>query len=53
MLESFDTKSRDKAAALRFMKKALQRYNLLKTNTTNGPRFLREALTELGNAARQ
>ena len=53
MLESFVTKTRDKAAALTFMKKALKRHGSPETITTDGLRSYRAAMTELGNAEKQ
>lgn len=53
ILESYITKTRDKAAALRFMKKALKRHGSPETITTDGLRSYRGAMTELGNAAKQ
>ncbi len=53
MLESYVTKSRDKAAALKFMKKALKRHGSAKTITTDGLRSYKAAMKELGNAEKQ
>ena len=53
MLESFVTKERDKAAALKFIKKALKRHGSLKAITTDGLRSYKAALKELGIADRQ
>ena len=53
ILESYVTKARDKAAALRFMKKALKRHGSPETITTDGLRSYRAAMTELGNAEKQ
>jgi putative transposase len=53
ILESYVTKARDKAAALRFMKKALKRHGSPKAITTDGLRSYRAAMTELGNAEKQ
>jgi putative transposase len=53
ILESYATKTRDKAAALRFMKKALKRHGSPETITTDGLRSYRAAMTELGNAEKQ
>ena len=53
ILESFVTKERDKAAALRFMRKALKRHGRPETITTDGLRSYRAAMTLLGNADRQ
>ena len=53
VLESYVTKSRDKAAALTFMKKALKRYGSPDAITTDGLRSYRAAMNELGNAEKQ
>ena len=53
ILESYVTKKRDKAAALKFIKKAVKRYGNPEAITTDGLRSYRAALTELGNAAKQ
>ncbi len=53
VLESYVTKTRDKAAALRFMKKALKRHGSPEAITTDGLRSYRAAMTELGCEARQ
>src|SRR5215204_948673 len=53
ILESFVTKERDKAAALRFMKKALKRHGSPEAITTDGLRSYRAAMTELGNSDKQ
>ena len=53
VLESYVTKSRDKAAALAFMKKALKRHGPPEAVTTDGLRFYRAAMNELGNAEKQ
>ena len=53
VLESYVTKTRDKAAALRFMKKALKRHGSPAAITTDGLRSYRAAMTELGNAEKQ
>ena len=53
ILESFVTKTRDKAAALTFMKKALKRHGSPKAITTDGLRSYRAAMTALGNAEKQ
>ena len=44
--ESFVTKTRDKAAALRLMKKALKRHGKVEAITTEGLRSYKPALTE-------
>ncbi|WP_277924983.1 DDE-type integrase/transposase/recombinase [Sphingomonas sp. BAUL-RG-20F-R05-02] len=53
ILESYSTRSRDKDAALRFMKKALKRHGLPESITTDGLRSYRAAMNELGNAEKQ
>ena len=53
ILESYITKSRDKAAALTFMKKALKRHGSPEVITTDGLRSYRAAMNELGNADKQ
>ena len=53
ILESFVTKERDKAAALRFMKKALKRHGSPEAITTDGLRSYKAAMTELGNREKQ
>jgi putative transposase len=53
VLESFVTKTRDKAAALTFMKKALKRHGSPEAITTDGLRSYRAAMNELGNADKQ
>jgi putative transposase len=53
VLESFVTKTRDKAAALTFMKKALKRHGSPEAITTDGLRSYGAAMSELGNAAKQ
>ena len=50
VLESFVTKSRDKAAALKFIKKALQRHGRPGAIVTDGLRSYGAALKELGAA---
>ena len=52
-LESFVTKTRDKAAALKFIKKAMKRYGRPETVVTDGLRSYGAALKEIGNADRQ
>jgi transposase-like protein len=49
VLESYVTRTRDKDAALIFMKKALKRHGSLETITTDGLRSYEAAMTELGN----
>jgi putative transposase len=53
ILESYVTKTRDKDAALRFMKKTLKRHGMVETITTDGLRSYKAAMTELGNAEKQ
>src|ERR1700748_2955858 len=53
VLESFVTKDRDKAAALRFIKKALKRHGSPKAITTDGLRSYKAAMKEIGNADKQ
>jgi len=53
VLESYVTKTRDKAAALRFMKKALKRHGSPAAITTDGLRSYRAAMTELSNTEKQ
>ena len=53
ILESFVTKDRDKAAALKFMKKALKRHGSPEAITTDGLRSYKAAMTELGNTEKQ
>lgn len=52
ILESFVTKTRDKRAALVFIKKALKRHGAVDT-TTDGLRSYGAAMTELGNRDKQ
>jgi len=53
VLESFATKTRDKAVALKFMKKLMKRHGCAKVVTTDGLRSYRAAMTELNVAGRQ
>src|SRR3978361_2333780 len=53
VLESYVTKTRDKAAALKFMKKALKRHGSPKSITTDGLRSYKAAMKEIGNAEKQ
>ncbi len=53
VLESFVTKDRDKAAALKFIKKALKRHGSAKAITTDGLRPYKAAMNEIGVADRQ
>ncbi len=48
VLESFVTKDRDKAAALKFIKKALKRHGSPKAITTDGLRSYKAAMKESG-----
>ncbi len=53
VLECFVTKERDKAAALKFIKKALKRHGSPKAIMTDGLRSYRAAMKEIGNADKQ
>ncbi|MEG3147534.1 IS6 family transposase [Sphingomonas sp. RT2P30] len=53
ILESYVTKTRDKAAALAFMKKAQKRHGAPEAIFTDGLRSYRAAMTELGNEDKQ
>ncbi len=53
VLESYVTKTRDKAAALKFIKKAMRRHGQPKKVVTDGLRSYRAAMKEIGNADRQ
>jgi transposase-like protein len=53
VLESFVTKTRDKAAALKFIKKAMKRYGSPKVIVTDRLRSYGAAMKEIGNAQRQ
>jgi putative transposase len=53
LLESFVTKTRDKHAALTFMKKALRRHGSPEASVTDCLRSYRAAMTELGNSGKQ
>ena len=53
ILESYVTKTRDKTAALTFMKKALKRHGAPEAIVTDGLRSYRAAMVELGNADKQ
>ena len=53
VLESYVTKTRDKAAALRFIKKALKRHGSPEAITTDGLRSYKAAMSQLGNADKQ
>ncbi len=50
ILESYVTKTRDKGAALAFMKKALKRHGPPEAITTDGLRSYGAAMSELGNS---
>ena len=53
VLESFVTTTRDKAAALKFIKKAMKRHGETKAITTDGLRSYKAAMREIGNADKQ
>ena len=53
VLESYVTRTRDKAAALTFMKKALRRHGPPAAITTDGLRSYGAAMDELGNGDKQ
>jgi len=53
VLESYVTKTRDKAAALKFIKKAVKRHGRPRAVVTDGLRSYGAAMKELGNADRQ
>ena len=53
ILESYITKTRDKEAALTFMKKALKRHGSPEKIITDGLRSYKAAMNELGNADKQ
>ena len=53
ILESYVTKTRDKKAALRFMKKALKRHGSPAEITNDGLRSYKAAMKELGNTEKQ
>ena len=53
VLESFVSKERDKAAALKFMKKLMKRHGCAKAITTDGLRSYKAAMTELGVSDRR
>jgi len=50
VLESFASKTRNKAAALKFMKKLMKRHGKAKAITTDGLRSYKAAMKEIGNA---
>jgi putative transposase len=53
VLESYVTRTRDKAAALTFMKKALKRHGSPETIITDGLKSYGAAMREIGNADKQ
>jgi len=53
VLESFVTKTRDKAAALKFIKKAMKRHGRPQVIVTDGLHSYGAAMKEIGNADRQ
>ena len=53
ILESYVTKTRDKKAALRFMKKALRRHGSPASIVTDGLKSYRAAMSDIGNAEKQ
>lgn len=53
ILESYITKTRDKSAALRFMRKALKRHGRPEVIVTDGLRSYSAAMRELGNLGRR
>jgi len=53
VLESFVSKTRDKPAALKVMKKLMKRHGRAKVVTNDGLRSYRAAMNELGNAEKQ
>ncbi|HEV2364123.1 MAG TPA: IS6 family transposase [Caulobacteraceae bacterium] len=53
VLESYVTKTRDKAAALKFIKKAMKRHGPAKAITTDGLASYKAAMKELGIAKKQ
>jgi putative transposase len=53
VLESFVTTTRDKSAALKFMKKLMKRHGTAKTITTDGLRSYRAAMKDLGCEEKQ
>src|SRR3954466_14759625 len=53
VLESFVTKERDKAAALKFIKKLMKRHGCAKAITTDGLRSYKAAMKDLNIADRQ
>jgi putative transposase len=53
VLESYVTKTRDEAAALKFIRAAMKRYGSLKVIVTDRLRSYGAAMKEIGNADRQ
>ena len=53
VLESYLTKTRDKAAALAFIKRAMKLHGQAKRIVTDGLKSYGAAMKELGNAGRQ
>ncbi len=53
ILESFVTRTRDKAAALKFLKKAMRRHGPAKVIVTDGLRSYKASLKEIGGAGKQ
>ena len=53
VLESYVTKTRDKASALKFLKKAMKRYGNPQEVVTDRLRSYRAAMREIGNEGRQ
>lgn len=53
ILESYVTKTRDKAAALAFIKKALKRHGSPETIVTDGLKSYRAAMKVIGNTGKQ
>ena len=53
VLESFASKTRDKAGALKFIKRAMKRHGRPRVIVTDGLRSYRAAMEEIGNADRQ
>ncbi|MBC7667711.1 MAG: IS6 family transposase [Gemmatimonadaceae bacterium] len=53
VLESFASKTRDKPAALKFMKKLMKRHGSARVVTTDGLRSYKASMKEIGNAQKQ
>jgi putative transposase len=53
VLESYASKTRDKATALAFIKKAMKRHGTAETIVTDGLRSYTAAMNEIGNAHKQ